>query len=157
MAIAITLKQFLDGQGVPYELLHHDYTSTSQRSAEAAHVPGSQLAKPVMFTDAANSFVMVVLPADRQVDLQRLQEHLHHQVDLAQEARFAPLFKDCAPGAVPPVGQAYGLRVICDSSLDQCPDVFFEAGDHTDLVHVSGRDFRKLMGAAEHATVSLPR
>jgi len=153
MAIAITLKQYLDGSGVPYQLQHHDYASSSQRTAEAAHIPGRQLAKPVIFKDA-EGFVMAVIPADRQVDLQRLREQLHRSVDLAHESGFSPLFKDCALGAVPPVGQAYGMPVVWDDSLEACGDVFFEAGDHTELVRVSGRAFGKLMGDCAHGTIT---
>lgn len=156
MAIAITLKQYLDGSGIPYDLRHHDYASSSQRTAEAAHVPGAHLAKPVIFKDA-EGFVMAVIPADRQVDMQRLREQLHRSVDLAHESGFSAVFKDCALGAVPAVGQAYGMPVIWDDSLEACGDVFFEAGDHTDLVRVSGRAFGKLMGTAQHGAISRPR
>ncbi|HSW13333.1 MAG TPA: YbaK/EbsC family protein [Solimonas sp.] len=156
MAIAITLKQYLDGRGVPYELRHHDYASSSQRTAEAAHVPGRQLAKPVIFRDT-DGFVMAVIPADRQVDVNRLRDQLHRPVYLAHEAGFSALFKDCALGAVPPVGQAYGMPVVWDESLEGCGDVFFEAGDHTELVRMSGRAFGKLMSEAPHGSISRVR
>ena len=35
-----------------------------------------------------------------------------------------------------------------DDSLAQQPDVYFEEGDHTNLVHVSGISFQKLMAEA---------
>jgi Ala-tRNA(Pro) deacylase len=36
------------------------------------------------------------------------------------------------------------------------PDVYFEAGDHEDLIHVSAENFQKLMSGAEHASFSKP-
>jgi Ala-tRNA(Pro) deacylase len=36
------------------------------------------------------------------------------------------------------------------------PDVYFEAGDHEDLIHVSADNFQKLMSNAEHASFSKP-
>ena len=57
-------------------------------------------------------------------------------------------------GAVPPIGDAYGLEVIFDDCLNECGDVYFEAGDHMDLVRVGAIDFRDLMGNARHGVIS---
>jgi Ala-tRNA(Pro) deacylase len=57
---------------------------------------------------------------------------------------------------VPPLGQAYGVPVIWDDALSACPDIYFEAGDHRDLVHMSGQAFRTLMANADHARISHP-
>jgi Ala-tRNA(Pro) deacylase len=153
MAMAITLKQYLDGEGIEYELVHHNYASSSQRTAEAAHVPGRRLAKSVIFQDEGG-LVMAVVPADRQVDTQRLREQLQRPLDLAPEDGFSSVFGDCALGALPPVGQAYGVPVVFDDRLQHCEEVFFEAGDHTELVHVSGGDFRRLMKGGSHGAIS---
>jgi len=51
---------------------------------------------------------------------------------------------------VPALGAAYGLNVVVDDSLAQQPDIYFESGDHTNLVHISGTSFRKLMTDALH-------
>ena len=37
------------------------------------------------------------------------------------------------------------MEVIMDDSLENCPDVYFEAGDHKDLIHVRGPAFLQLM------------
>lgn len=71
---------------------------------------------------------------------------------LATEAEVGEIFDDCELGAVPPVGEAYGIDVMLDNSLNDCPDVYFEGGDHVHLVHVSGEDFRQLMPRAIHAS-----
>jgi Ala-tRNA(Pro) deacylase len=34
------------------------------------------------------------------------------------------------------------------------PDVYFEAGDHRGLVHISGAEFRKLMTGVPHGDIS---
>jgi Ala-tRNA(Pro) deacylase len=66
------------------------------------------------------------------------------------------LFLDCEPGAVPALGRAYGLNVVVDDSLAQEPDVYFEAGDHASLVHISGPSFQKLMADARHGRFTRP-
>ena len=57
-------------------------------------------------------------------------------------------------GAIPAIGEAYGLETIVDDSLTVCPDVYIDAGDHEDFVHMKGVSFRKLMQHAEHAIIS---
>ena len=52
--------------------------------------------------------------------------------------------------AVPPIGGAYGIRVIWDDSLSGQPEIYFEGGDHRTLVHISGGDFSRLMSEAGH-------
>ena len=67
---------------------------------------------------------------------------------LADEDQLPPLFPDCKPGAIPPLGPAYGLRMIVDASLDAQEEVYFEAGDHEHLVKMSAGQFRALIGSA---------
>jgi prolyl-tRNA editing enzyme YbaK/EbsC (Cys-tRNA(Pro) deacylase) len=55
---------------------------------------------------------------------------------LATEAKLKYLLKDCEPGAVPPLGAAYGLETVWDDSLLEQSDTYFEAGDHETLVHM---------------------
>ena len=47
MTVAPTLKKYLD-QTITYDLVQHDPTMSSTRTAEASHVPGDRLAKGVV-------------------------------------------------------------------------------------------------------------
>lgn len=155
MGIATTVRDFLDDAGVRYDLVPHDYTPNSRRAAEAAHVPPDQVAKPVILEDE-KGYVMAVVPASRRVEIESLQHQLGRQLVLATEPELDDLFTDCRQGAVPAVGQAYGVQVVWDECLAACPDVYFEAGDHTDLVHMTGREFTFLMGRNPHGRISRP-
>jgi len=73
---------------------------------------------------------------------------------LASEGEIEGLFEDCARGAVPAVGECYGLDTVIDDSLDEQPDVYFEGGDHATLVHMSHAQFANLTAAARHASFS---
>lgn len=147
MAMAITLQKYLDHKGVKYEIIHHSYTSSSMQSAQAAHVSGDYIAKSVVLEDDIG-YLMAVVPATHHVQFRILQETLDRRISLATEQQLKDLFNDCDAGAIPPVGDAYGMVVVMDESLTACPDIYFEAGDHEDLVHVSGVDFQVLMASA---------
>ena len=73
---------------------------------------------------------------------------------MATEEEIERLFPDCAVGAVPPVAAAYGLKAIVDESMTEVPDIYFEGGDHTTLVHMSGPAFDRLMAEAPRAHFS---
>ena len=66
----------------------------------------------------------------------------------ASEEDAEGLFRDCDRGAVPALGQAYGVETIVDERLDRAPEIWLEAGDHERLVHLSGEQFHTLTAAA---------
>ena len=55
---------------------------------------------------------------------------------------------------IPPVGPAYGMEMIVDDSLIDNTDIYFEAGDHLDVIHMSGEDFHKLTPDTAHGRFS---
>ena len=153
MTMASKLQQYLDDTGVQYELLPHAPSRSSLDTARYALIPESQLAKAVVLEDD-DGYLIAVVPASRKLKMDRVRASCGRPVALAAEDELSMLFGDCDFGAIPPLGQAYGLQVLCDDSLDSCDDVYFEAGDHTDLVHVTGSDFRHLMSETQHAAIS---
>ena len=153
MAMAHTVREYLDYVGVKFDLLPHPHTSSSARTAAAAHVPGRQVAKSVLLEDN-EGYLMAVIPATHRLDFDRLEQQLHRHLDLAQEKELEDLFFDCETGAIPPVGEAYGVTVVYDDQLSECGDIYFEAGDHSDLVHISGKDFQALMKGCQHGQIS---
>ena len=153
MTIAASVQKHLIHEGVNFELIEHSRTLDSTHAAQAAHVPGAQLAKGTLLKDD-QGFVIAVVPATRKVDLGAMHRHLGRPLGLATEGEVESVFGDCEPGAVPPLGAAYGIDSVLDDSLMEAPDIYFEAGDHRGLVHVSGTEFRKLMTGVPHGDIS---
>jgi Ala-tRNA(Pro) deacylase len=88
------------------------------------------------------------------VDLGAVRRQLNRKLGLATDSELADLFQDCEPGALPPLGQAYGIETIVDESLVGSPDIYFEAGDRVTLVHVTGKDFLLLMAHTPRGEIS---
>jgi Ala-tRNA(Pro) deacylase len=122
-------------------------------SAQLAHVPGDRIAKSVVLEDE-RGYLLAVLPASCRVDLGELHRQTRRNLGLATEYELGALFEDCEPGAVPPLGPAYDLETIVDETLAEQPDIYFEAGDHEQLVHVSAEAFETLLGEAQHTDFS---
>jgi Ala-tRNA(Pro) deacylase len=153
MSIAASVRSYLAREGVLYDTLEHEYTRDSMHSAEAAHVSGDRLAKCVVLEDD-RGFLMAVIPASHRVDLGALHRALGRNLGLATDRELIELFKDCAPGALPPLGPAYGLDAILDERLIEPADIYFEGGDHKVLVHMRGGDFLRLMGNVPRGRIS---
>lgn len=145
MTIASTVSRYLAEFDVPYDVMAHTHTATSTESATVAHVPGNLVAKSVILEDAGG-FLMVVLPADRRLDLGELKRQLQRNLELASEYELGNLFSDCEIGALPALGPAYGLETLVDDAIVEQPEIYFEAGDHEQLIHVSAEVFETLMG-----------
>lgn len=152
MTIASRLQHHLDSTGLPYGTVDHPYAATASECAQAAHVPGDHLAKSVLIHREAGPMLAVV-PSNHQVDLRALQALLHNPLGLAAEEDMDAVFDDCAHGAAPCVGAAYGLPTIIDNSLSGLDTVWFEAGDHKTLVKMKGSDFDRLMRDASHEAI----
>lgn len=153
MAIAMTVQQYLEERDVDYDVVAHHPTQSSIETAHASHVSGDRIAKGVVL-ETEDGYMLAILPASRHVRLGQLRAYLNGPVELATEEEIAALFADCETGAVPAVGGAYGLAVIVDESLAEQPDVYFEAGDHATLVHLTAEGFRRALGDAAHAEFS---
>ena len=147
MAMAPRLQELLGKAGVRYQLVPHPRSRTSIETADYADIPGDRLVKAVVLEDEQGK-LLAVLPSTRSVHLGHLTTQLDRRVRLADEDEIPELFPDCKPGAIPPVGAAYGLRMVVDSALAGDGDVYFEAGDHENLVRVQAARFAQLLGGA---------
>ena len=153
MAIAPTLQKYLD-QNVTYEAIPHEPTLLSMRTAEACHISGDGLAKGIVLR-RNGGYMLAVLPASHHIRLAELRRQIGDDVDLADEMEIDQLFRDCAHGAVPPVGECYGLDVIVDDSIQEQPEVYLESGDHETLLSMSQAQFARVTAQAQHGRFSV--
>src|SRR6266699_1122470 len=144
MKIPLQLIDCLNESKVRYEILHHPEAVTAQRIAQAEHVKGRHHAKVVMIK-SGEQHVMAVLPADHQIDLEKVSKAIGKAASLDTEQEFTLLFPDCAIGAMPPFGNLYGLPTYVDKSLSKEDYIVFEAGTHTDAIKLSYRDYEKIV------------
>ncbi len=150
MAIASKVQDYMAQRGLHYDVLTHPHSHNSMQTAHLAKVPSQALAKSVVLEDDSG-YLMAVLPSSHHVQLGKLGKELKCRLRLASERDLERMFDDCEPGAVPPVGAAYGMRMIVDDSLAAENEIYFEAGDHEQLIQMSGKDFMSLMDSAGHA------
>lgn len=153
MTIAQKLNRYLTDQRAAYELIAHVPTRSSIETARMCHVPARQMIKAVLL-DADQDYLLAVLPANRRLELAELKSGLGFKPHLVDEEKLAVIFDDCAVGAIPALASGYGVKTMVDDSLDDQPDVYFEAGDHASLIHMSGTEFSRLTQQAQRGHFS---
>ncbi|MBI3896873.1 MAG: YbaK/EbsC family protein [Gammaproteobacteria bacterium] len=153
MSIAKTVVDCLQQNRIAYAVVAHPRTTCTRNTADCTHIPADRMAKAVVLADGGG-YVMAVIPGSRHVSLKRLSRKLRRELALVGEEGLAPVFKDCERGAIPPLGPAYGIETVVDDSLVGQPEIYFEAGDHEELIRVNGEQFVALLRQARYGQFS---
>jgi len=152
MSIAHNLITYLNEHNVSYDCIQHVHCVTAADSARASNVAMEYMAKAVVLQDE-KGYVMAVLPSNKYLFLHAVNEFLGRQLKLAKEKSLDAIFDDCESGAIPALGEAYNMDVVWDDRLACDADVYVEAGDHDQLIHLTHKDFMKLMGSKPHTII----
>ena len=143
MPISTRIKNHLEQRHIPYLPVAHPSSYTAQGAAAVMHVSGREVAKTVV-VQAGNEYFLAVTPASYHVNVDKLAGAIGHPTRLATEGEFSSLFPDCEIGAIPPLGELYGLRVFVDESLATDREIIFNAGTHRDAIRITYEDFVSL-------------
>jgi Ala-tRNA(Pro) deacylase len=144
MNIPSALLNCLRENEIDYEILPHAAAFTARMAAAAEDIARHHQAKVVMVSSQRGP-IMTVLPADRQLDLRKLERITQERTALQSEAEFGSLFLDCAVGAMPPFGNLYGLPTYVDRHLAEEDYIVFEAGSYTEAIKLSYRDYERVV------------
>lgn len=142
------LTEYLDQQGVNYEVVHHRKDIHALSTAADTGTPPGEFAKTVLvWIDGKPA--MAVVQASKSVSLRRLQREVGAaEVHVAHESDLKELCPDCEVGAAPPLGPLYDLPVYVSSSLAADEVITFNGGDHENAVRMRWSDYEKLVQPA---------
>lgn len=147
MALSDRLRKHLEQQKVPYEVLRHREVFRAQEVAETTHVPGKLLAKPVVIRTGDGGYYMVVVTAPQHADLAAIHRKTGRpEGRLATEKEMSSLFPDCELGAMPPIGRLYDMPTYIDEEFRRQDHIYFQAGNHHEVVKMKFADFEKAAG-----------
>lgn len=143
MTLPAWVQQELDGSHERYRTGRHDAAFTARQVAAAERVPPRRFAKVVIaFADARP--VMLVLPADHEVDVARARVELGvGELRLADEHEMARLFPEAELGAVPPLPHWPAITIWADASLLHRGEIWFQGGTHEDAVAMDLATWRR--------------
>lgn len=139
------ITKFLDEHDCHYEIVNHKPVYTAQEAAAESHVAGRHFAKVVM-VKVDDRLALAVVPATRQVDLDRLAQSLGAKsAELATEEEFEAQFPQCETGAMPPFGNLFGMETFVSPQLTQAEEIAFNAGTHSEAMRLRYADFERLV------------
>lgn len=154
MTISTRLDSYLSAHNIPYQVIEHDYSASSVGTAIMASIPLNQIAKAVILKDHEDRKLMAVLPAKNKISLSAINDNLMGSYKLLKEQEIYQMFRDCEHGAIPPVGEAFNMNMICDAMLDRLDYVYIEAGDHRNLLRISHEDYKTIAANCKHLRFS---
>jgi Ala-tRNA(Pro) deacylase len=130
----------LQQAGIVFTVLQHAPVFTSE---EAAAVRGTSLASgaKALVVKAGESFVLLVLPADRKLDSRKARAGLGVKALRFATREEVEQLTGLQPGSIPPFGSLFGLRTSCDLALAANESINFNAGDHAISVQMGYGDF----------------
>jgi Ala-tRNA(Pro) deacylase len=148
------LERWLREAGVAFRLIEHEPVFTSEEAARVRGTPPEAGAKALV-VKADEQPWHLVLPGNRRVDNARLRAVLGtRKIRFVTPEELLEL-TGCAPGAVPPFGNLFGLSVLVDEALTGCEDIAFNAGSNSVSITMRCDDFIRLSGArVERFTVA---
>ncbi len=141
MSVPRWFQRLLAYHNIPYQEHQHPPVFSASHLAHAEHIPGRRVAK-VVFLNADNHPVMVVLPAVARLDLPHVQTVLGEPaLRLATEAEIVNWFKGCEPGCIPPFRLRSDMRVLMDRELAHLGHIVLPGGAPDIAVSVRFRDW----------------
>jgi len=143
MALAATVKHFLDSHEVSYRVLLHERTAALKEAAHILGIESRRVIQTVLLRDI-EGVVMALLPLDHQIDFRLLSQHTHRVFERISDKEADRFFQDCEPGSHPALGNAYGIRLLLDKNIDALETVYMEVGCHTLLAQLKLEDFQFL-------------
>lgn len=129
MKLPEKVRFFLGRQPLPLKIIKHSPTKTLIDTAKITDISLTQLLRAVLLEDH-NGFLMAILPASHLIDFTALRNQTGRQLKPAAKEQIAHIFRDCEPGSVPPLPQAYDLQGVVDQSVMEQSCLYFEPGHH---------------------------
>lgn len=141
MSVPQWLQRLLTYYRIPYREHEHPPVYSASHLAHVEHVSGRRVAK-VVFVNARNHPVMIVLPAVARLDLERVRAVLGEpELRLATEAEIVGWFTGCEPGCVPPFRLRSDLRILMDRGLAHLGEIVLPGGAPDVSISVRFRDW----------------
>ncbi len=152
MRMARTVQRSLEEARCEFDVVAHPHSASSLETARVSGIPAERVAKSVILDDHHGHYLMAVLPASRHLDLSKVRGSGEWQV--TRESTPAHLFNDCERGAVPALGESYGLDMVIDPLLTRQKEIYVEAGNHNNLLHMSMEQYLKMVPHAQICELS---
>lgn len=145
MAVNPKVKEYLDKNGVQYEIVTHPKVYSTIEEARALGLDADEIAKCLVI-HLHGDYALAVIPGGQRISNKKMREAVGNKhARLATEDEMAADFPDWELGAVPPLGEIFGFPVYMDRGLVGHETILFTAGSHTESIKINTADFVNLI------------
>ena len=141
--------------GVPFRVVRTERPSSAEESAVLQGIEVGQLIRTIVVRRGAGDYVLVLVPAGRQIDWPLLRAHLgvsRLSLPDPEEAKQATGYER---GAITPFASTTTWPVVADATLADRDLVAIGAGAHGVNLHLDPADLIRLL-EADAANVTRP-
>jgi len=140
------IRTFFSELDIKPTYLEHEAVITSEDAAKTRGFALHQGIKALLFTNDANAWVVVDIPADKKVDVKRVAEQVGWSKNKIRMATPEEVMRKtgCEIGAVPPFGHKETVPVMVDTGVYDNQDSAFNIGLRTHSVKVKTDDMKKV-------------
>lgn len=151
----MTVEEFLTSHHVNFIAHEHPAVFTCEEAEKyCSNIPGTPAKNLLLRNDKSTRFVLVILPADKRLDLKKLgpiigEKHL----SFANPQKLLELL-GLTPGAVSPFGlindQNNQVEVFVDQDIYDASVLNFHPNRNTASLEISGKMFHKFLESTNH-------
>lgn len=143
MSIPAKIKNYLTKNKLKFEILKHKTVFTAYDLAQTTKTKLQEIGK-TLFIKADKDYYLVVLPANRRLNIPKLKKLLKvKKISIARENEMKTKLK-IKPGAITPFGSLYKIGVVLDKSLSRVTKGLFGAGSFTESLRLKIKDYLKM-------------
>ena len=141
--IATSLLRYLERYRLPYRKHSHLTCMDGGRPTDEYSPPAEQMLQCALFSDGAKTFQFITF-VNKVVTTSALELVVGKALTKLSTKQTNKIFFDCEPGAVPPLGERYGMQCLIDREVKQAERVFFSSGCLSTMVELSQCAFKAL-------------
>ncbi|MFH1171259.1 MAG: YbaK/EbsC family protein, partial [bacterium] len=146
MSIPANVTNYLTKAKVQFTVVAHRTVFTAYDLATTLREKLEAIGKTLL-VKADMRYVLVVLPANRRLDLAKLKTVLQaKKLSIATEKDMVRELK-VKPGALTPFGALHKIEVLADTTLLKTRDLLLGAGSFTESLRMKVKDFVRLENA----------
>ncbi|MDO8503560.1 MAG: YbaK/EbsC family protein [bacterium] len=135
---------FLNSKKIKYEIVSHKTVYTAFDKASTLKVKPSVIGKTLILK-TIKGLVMALIPGNRNLDRNKFRKIAKiKKADFVSETIIKNRFKGIKLGAIPPLGELWGLPIFIDRGLLKEKSIFINSGIYEASFKVSPGIFEKL-------------
>ena len=132
--------EYLDAEGVGYEVVRHERTFTGADEASALRIEADEVLKTLVL-DTDRGHVLAVIPGSGRLDMRLVRDAVGDQhATLATEQEIERDFQGFELGSLPPLGGLLDAETYVDPCVRDHDVVVFAAGSQVESLRARTRE-----------------